>query len=190
MSTDRIAVHESIVSGFTEVLKKHVEKLSQTSSGPPTVSTATSKQRLAKLVTSAIDSGAQLVSGLSSQDTLPGASFVPTILAKVPLHTPLYSEEAFGPLVSISTITTDEEAIKFANSTEYGLHAAVFTKDLRRALAIAKKLDVGAVHINSMTVHDEPTLPMGGVKASGWGRFNAQEGMEEFLTRKAVTWDD
>lgn len=190
MSTDRVAIHESIVSEFTEVLKRHVEKLSKSSPEPPNVSTAASKQRLARLVTSAIDAGAQLVSGLSSQATLPGASFVPTILANVPPHTPLYSEEAFGPLVSLSTIATDKEAIDFANSTEYGLHAAVFTKDLRRALAIAKKLEVGAVHINSMTVHDEPTLPMGGVKGSGWGRFNAQEGMEEFLTRKAVTWDD
>lgn len=63
-------------------------------------------------------------------------------------------------------------------------------KDLRHGLRIAKRLEVRACHINSMTAHDEPALPMGGVKGSGWGRFNGAEGLEELLVRKVVTWDD
>ncbi|KAF1967199.1 aldehyde dehydrogenase [Bimuria novae-zelandiae CBS 107.79] len=190
MGTDRIAVHKSIVSDFTKALQQHLETLLKASSEPPTVSSSASKQRLAQLVTSAMESGARVIAGIPSQTSLPGASFVPTILADVAPDTPLYKEEAFGPLVTLSTFETDEEAMKFANATEYGLHGAVFTRDLRRALAMAKRLEVGAVHINSMIVHYEPALPMGDVKGSGWGRFNAQEGMEEFLVRKAVTWDD
>ncbi|KAJ4305880.1 hypothetical protein N0V90_001413 [Kalmusia sp. IMI 367209] len=190
MGTDRVAIHVSVASEFTEVLKQQLENLAKSSPSPPTVSSNTSKDRLTQLVTSAIGAGAQLIAGHPNPSSLPGTSFIPTILSNVPSTTPLYHEEAFGPLLSLCTFTTDNEAITFTNSTPYGLHAAVFSKDLRRAFGIAKKLDVGAVHVNSMTVHDEPALPMGGVKGSGWGRFNAAEGMEEFLCRKVVTWDD
>ncbi|KAF9739018.1 hypothetical protein PMIN06_010976 [Paraphaeosphaeria minitans] len=191
MGTDCIAVHASIVPVFTQVLQQRLEALSKSSPSPPTVSSAASKQRLDNLVSSALSSGARLIAGPQTQPShLSPATFLPTILVNVPPTVPLYHEEAFGPVLALSTFSTDAEAIAFANSTEYGLHGAIFSRDLRRALGIAKKLEVGAVHINSMTVHDEPALPMGGVKGSGWGRFNAGEGMEEFLSRKVVTWDD
>lgn len=189
MGTDRITVHTSIAPAFTQVLQNRVGALSKSAPGPPTISSTASKQRLAHLVTSALSAGARLIAGPPTQPSSP-ATFLPTILADVPLNSPLYHEEAFGPLVALSTFSTDAEAIAFANSTAYGLHGAIFSRDLRRALGIAKRLEVGAVHINSMTVHDEPALPMGGVKGSGWGRFNAGDGMEEFLVRKVVTWDD
>ncbi len=83
---------------------------------------------------------------------------------------------------------TDEEAIEIANDTEYGLSGAVFTENLGRGLKIAKEIDSGAIHINSMSVHDEAMLPHGGVKKSGWGRFNAQWGVEEFQKLKTVTY--
>ncbi|KAF2452174.1 aldehyde dehydrogenase family protein [Karstenula rhodostoma CBS 690.94] len=172
MGTDRIAVHTSIAPAFTQVLQQRLEAFSKSAPGPPTVSSSASKERLARLVTSALSSGARLIAGPPAQPPSP-ATFLPTILADVPPSTTLYHEEAFGPLVSLSTFSTDAEAIAFANSTPYGLHGAIFSRDLRRALGIAKKLEVGAVHINSMTVHDEPALPMGG-----------------FLVRKVVTWDD
>ncbi|PQE20289.1 aldehyde dehydrogenase family protein [Rutstroemia sp. NJR-2017a BBW] len=99
-------------------------------------------------------------------------------------------EEAFGPVAAYSIAQNDDEAVRMANDTEFGLSAAVFTQDLRKGFAIAKQLQSGAVHINSMSVRDEPALPMGGVKSSGWGRFNTISGMNEFLVQKAVTWDD
>ncbi|KAK7185137.1 hypothetical protein DPSP01_000748 [Paraphaeosphaeria sporulosa] len=191
MGTDRITVHTSIAPAFTQVLQQRLEALSKSSPSPPIVSSAASRKRLDNLVASALSSGARVIAGPQAQSSHPSpATFLPTILADVPPTASLYHEEAFGPLVTLSSFATDADAIAFANSTEYGLHGAIFSRDLRRALSIAKKLEVGAVHINSMTVHDEPALPMGGVKGSGWGRFNAGEGMEEFLVRKVVTWDD
>ncbi|KAH7009677.1 aldehyde dehydrogenase [Ilyonectria destructans] len=88
----------------------------------------------------------------------------------------MYYEEYVGPTVSLIPIKSDKEAIGIANDTEYGLSSAVFSQDLRRALKIAKEIQSGAVHINSMTVHDNLDLPHGGVKSSGWGRFNGTVG--------------
>ncbi|KAK4951118.1 hypothetical protein LTR28_006898 [Elasticomyces elasticus] len=100
----------------------------------------------------------------------------------------IFYTESFGPSVALISVKDDEEAIELANDTEYGLSGSVFTEDLRRGLRIAKAIDSGAVHINGMSVHDEAALPHGGVKKSGWGRFNAQWGMEEFLKIKVVTY--
>ncbi|KAH7132210.1 aldehyde dehydrogenase domain-containing protein [Dendryphion nanum] len=190
MGTDRILAHASIAEKLVETIKEQLSAAAKESTSPPNVVSAGSKSRLAKLVSDAISHGAVLISGSDSQVNSPGADFVPTILGNLDSKAELYNEEAFGPFVSVQTFNEDDEAIRIANSTSYGLSAAVFTKDLRRGLAIAKRLQSGAVHINSMTVHDEPALPMGGVKSSGWGRFNAEEGMDEFLVRKCVTWDD
>jgi acyl-CoA reductase-like NAD-dependent aldehyde dehydrogenase len=189
MGTDRILAHESIVQPLLETMKTHLAAAAKENATPPNVVSSASKQRLAALVSNALEKGANLIAGPSSQPSSP-ASFIPTILSDVPATANLRTEEAFGPLVSISSFSSEDEAISIANNTEYGLHAAVFTKDLRKGLRIAKRLEVGATHINSMTVHDESNLPMGGVKASGWGRFNGAEGMEEFLVRRVVTWDD
>jgi acyl-CoA reductase-like NAD-dependent aldehyde dehydrogenase len=82
----------------------------------------------------------------------------------------------------------EDEMIELANDTEYGLAASVYAEDLRTAFRVADRLDSGAVHINSMTVHDEFSLPHGGVKKSGFGRFNGAQGLDEFLYYKTVTW--
>jgi acyl-CoA reductase-like NAD-dependent aldehyde dehydrogenase len=190
MGTDRILCHSSIAPKLIDIMKQQLAETAEGSVALPNVVSSASKGRLAKLVTDALSQGAQIIAGSDAQPNIPSTSFVPTILSHVDKSSRLHHEEAFGPLVSISTFETEDEAVILANDTEYGLHAAVFTKDLRKGLAIAKRLEVGAVHINSMTVHDEPALPMGGLKGSGWGRFNAAEGMDEFLCRKAVTWDD
>lgn len=77
-----------------------------------------------------------------------------------------------------------------ADPGERGLTSAVFTEDLRRGLRIAKKIETGAVQISSMTVHDETVLPHEGAKKSGWGRFNGQEGLKEWVRTKTVAWTD
>lgn len=102
----------------------------------------------------------------------------------------IYHTETFGPSVSIIPIESEDQAINIANDTEYGLSSAVFTRDLGTGFRVANQIHSGAVHINSMTIHDEAALPHGGVKGSGYGRFNAQSGFEEFLTTKCVTWVD
>jgi acyl-CoA reductase-like NAD-dependent aldehyde dehydrogenase len=190
MGTDRILAHSSIAPKLIEAMNTQLAAAAKSSDPLPDVVSAASKTRLAKLVSDALSHGAKLISGSADQSTPGPASFIPTILGDVPPQSQLFQEEAFGPVASVTTFDDVDKAIEFANSTPYGLSAAVFTRDLRRGFAIAKKLQSGAVHINSMTVHDEAALPMGGVKNSGWGRFNAEEGMEEFLVRKCVTWDD
>ena len=99
----------------------------------------------------------------------------------------LYNTESFGPTVSIIEIETEEDAVRMANDTPYGLTSAVFTEDLRRGLRLAKRIESGAVHINGMTVHDETMLPHGGVKCSGYGRFGSG-GLEEWVRSKTVTF--
>ena len=114
----------------------------------------------------------------------------PVVLSDVSEKMDIYYTESFGPTVSVFTVESDEEAIKIANDTDYGLASAVFTEDLRRGLKIAKAIETGAVHINSMSVHDEALLPHGGAKKSGFGRFNSREGLEEWVRTKIVTWKD
>jgi len=112
----------------------------------------------------------------------------PVVLSGITEAMDLYKTESFGPSVSIFEVEEEEEALRIANDTEYGLSAAVFTEDLRRGLRWAGEIESGAVHVNSMTVHDESALPHGGVKASGYGRFNAQYGLGEWVRTKTVTY--
>lgn len=112
----------------------------------------------------------------------------PVILGNVKKNMDIYSQESFGPSVSLFTFQTEREALDLANDTEYGLTASIFSKDLKAAFDLADSLESGAVHINSMTVHDESSLPHGGVKDSGFGRFNGSQGLDEFLYYKTVTW--
>ena len=104
----------------------------------------------------------------------------------------IHQTESFGPSVSMFTFETEAEAIELqvANDTEYGLSAVVFTEKLQTGLRMSRQIESGAVHINSMTVHGEYTLPHGGVKSSGFGRFNGYQGLDEFLYSKTVTWMD
>jgi acyl-CoA reductase-like NAD-dependent aldehyde dehydrogenase len=111
----------------------------------------------------------------------------PLILTDVQSSMRIYHEESFGPVVSVITYETDDEALRIANDTDYGLSSAIFTRDLRKAIRLAKRIETGAVYINNMTVHDEVVLPHGGAKASGFGRFNT--GLEEWLRMKNITFD-
>ncbi|KAA8567390.1 hypothetical protein EYC84_010410 [Monilinia fructicola] len=152
--------------------------------------------RLQEVVAKALSEGASSLLGDTEQlkpketDGTSPVVFTPMIIGDIKEDMPLWRDENFGPVVAYMIAKSDEEAIDMANDTEYGLSAAVFTQDLRKGFTIAKQLESGAVHINSMSVRDEPALPMGGVKKSGWGRFNTVLGMEEFLVAKSVTWDD
>ncbi len=99
----------------------------------------------------------------------------------------LYSEESFGPLVTIIPVEGPEEAVTVANDTEYGLSAAVFSQDVAGALELAQRIESGICHINDTTVHDEPQMPFGGVKSSGWGRFGGRAALEEFTELRWIT---
>jgi acyl-CoA reductase-like NAD-dependent aldehyde dehydrogenase len=113
----------------------------------------------------------------------------PIILTNVKNDSDLYHNESFGPSVALYTFET-EEALWIANDTDYGLSGTVFTRDLAAGLGIARGYETGAVHINGMTIHDETNLPHGGMKKSGFGRFNGLPGLEEWVRSKVVTWKD
>ena len=99
----------------------------------------------------------------------------------------IYDEEIFGPVASIIRVEGDEEALRVANETEYRLSAAVFGRDLGRALGVARRVESGMCHINAATIHDEPHMPFGGVKASGYGRFGGVAAIAEFTELRWLT---
>ena len=97
---------------------------------------------------------------------------------------------AGGPIVAIVPVDDVDEAVRVANDTEYGLSSAVFSADVDAALAVARRLQTGMCHINDATVNDEPQMPFGGVKDSGWGRFGGKAALEEFTELRWITIQD
>ncbi|KAJ5425208.1 hypothetical protein N7465_000278 [Penicillium sp. CMV-2018d] len=191
MATDRILVHTSILPSFTEALQKALAAGAAASALPPTLVNTASKTRVEALIANAVSAGAHFISG--SADSIPtdsGVRMAPAVLGGVKEDMALWQEESFASVAACMPFDSEDEAIRLANGSGYGLSASVFTEDLRRGLAMARRIQSGAVHINSMTIHDEPALPHGGVKNSGWGRFNTDEGLNEFLVTKSVTWMD
>ncbi len=111
----------------------------------------------------------------------------PTLLDGVTEQMRLYREESFGPLVAMIRVDGEEEALRVANDSEYGLSAAVFSRDTARAMRVAQRIESGICHINAPTVHDEPQMPFGGVKGSGYGRFGGKAGINEFTELRWMT---
>ena len=99
----------------------------------------------------------------------------------------LMMEESFGPVASVIVVEDVEAAIRVANDSDYGLSAAVFTADTNEGLRVARQIQSGICHINGATVHDEPQMPFGGVKDSGYGKFGSRAGLDEFTELRWVT---
>jgi acyl-CoA reductase-like NAD-dependent aldehyde dehydrogenase len=99
----------------------------------------------------------------------------------------LFVEESFGPVVALTRAANEQTLVKLANSSEYGLSSAVFTRDVSRGIQIAKQLESGICHINGPTVHDEAHMPFGGVKSSGYGRFGGKAAIEQFTELRWIT---
>jgi acyl-CoA reductase-like NAD-dependent aldehyde dehydrogenase len=99
----------------------------------------------------------------------------------------LYHDESFGPVVGIIRVADEAEAVRVANDSEYGLSAAVFTRDATRGLRVARQIRSGICHVNGPTVHDEPQMPFGGVGASGYGRFGGKAAIDAFTELRWIT---
>src|SRR5690606_1390639 len=136
---------------------------------------------LEKQVNSSIKAGAKLEIGGKRQ----GAYFEPTILSNVTKNMAAFDEETFGPVLSVTTFKTVDEAIELSNSSRYGLGVSVFTQNIEEAENLASRFDEGAVFINEL-VKSDPRLPFGGVKQSGYGRELSEHGIKEFLNRKTI----
>jgi acyl-CoA reductase-like NAD-dependent aldehyde dehydrogenase len=188
MSTRRIIVEEPIAREFTE---KFVKKASAYKVGNPKepdtiIGPLINQQQLDKVkksVDAAVRDGAKILCGGKAE----GPCYCPTVLIDVKPETPFACEETFGPVVSVIKAKDADEAVAIANATMYGLSAAVFTRDFAKGMAIAERIESGIVHINDQTVHDEPQVPFGGVKDSGWGRFGGKAALEEFTELRWIS---
>ena len=188
MSTERIIVDETIADQFLEKLKAKAETFRASDPRDPdcvlgAMITEQAAQRVKGLIDDALVKGATLVTGGRQE----GVFVDPTILDGVVPTMRLYYEESFGPIASIIRVSDVDEAVSVANDTEYGLAAAVFGRDVSRALNVAQRLESGICHINSATIQDEPQMPFGGVKASGYGRFGGKAGIDSFTELRWIT---
>jgi aldehyde dehydrogenase (NAD+) len=188
MSTRRVIVEKPIAKEFNE---KFIKKVSAFKVGNPKepdtiIGPLVNKHQFDQVknsVEAAVRNGAKILCGGKSE----GLCYYPTVLTNVKPSTPFACEETFGPVVSVIEVKDEEEAVAVANDTMYGLSAAVFTRDLAKGLAIAERIESGIVHINDQTVHDEPQVPFGGVKDSGWGRFGGKAAIEEFTELRWIS---
>ena len=188
MSTRRIIIEKPIADEFIE---KFVKKVSGFKVGnpkePDTIIGPIINQyqldEIKKSVEAAVRDGAKVLCGGKAD----GPCYYPTVVTNVKPGTPFSYEETFGPVVSVIPVEDEEEALTVANETPYGLSAAVFTQNFAKGLAIAERIESGIVHINDQTVHDEPQVPFGGVKDSGWGRFGGRAALEEFTELRWIS---
>ncbi|TRC79564.1 aldehyde dehydrogenase [Mesorhizobium sp. WSM4307] len=190
MSTERLIVDERIADEF-------VSKLAARASGLPagdprghvvlgSLISSQAADKMEELVADAVAKGAKLVAGGKRTGTVVEA----TLLDHVTPAMRVYAEESFGPVKPVIRVKGEDEAVRVANDTEYGLSSAVFSRDIKRAMAVAARIEAGICHINGPTVGDEAQMPFGGVKGSGYGRFGGKASIAEFTDLRWVTIED
>lgn len=189
-AANRIYVHESIADEFTTKLTKAMSAL-KVGNGLETdvdVGPLVNRNTLDKVqyfVDDAVSKGAKIECGGKAMEG-GGFFFPPTVLSNVPADADCVSDEIFGPVAAIQTFTDQEDVIKRANDTEYGLVAYVFSEDMKRALHVCERMDYGMVGLNRGLVSD-PAAPFGGSKQSGLGREGGHEGMLEFMETQYIS---
>ncbi|KAK4556681.1 hypothetical protein LTR86_006252 [Recurvomyces mirabilis] len=184
-STERIIVHHKVAQEFQNIL---VKIMSNEQGGQAVHAGIADKAR--EILQEAKDAGNEFIVGGPEMATKNGVK--PSIVVIDP-KTPkdklrIVDEETFGPSASLYVVASDEEAIRVANNSAYGLNATIHSTNMERAIKMGRELEYGQVHINSISVFTSWTGPQGGVKGSGWGRQNASWGLEEFLQEKFITY--
>ncbi|MEO8754341.1 MAG: aldehyde dehydrogenase [Casimicrobiaceae bacterium] len=189
MSTERIIVDEKVADEF---IKRFVAKVQTLKVGDPSTGNfpigacvdARTVEHVKALIADATAKGGKIVTGGNGSG---GAFFEPTVVDHVKSGMRIYGEESFGPIVGVLRARDTDHAVELANDSEYGLSAAVFSRDITRALTTAQRIDSGICHINSPTVQDEGQVPFGGTKSSGYGRFGGKSGIAEFTELRWVS---
>jgi acyl-CoA reductase-like NAD-dependent aldehyde dehydrogenase len=188
MSARRILVERSIADEFVDRLAKKTSGLKAGDPKEPDTiigplinedAVATVKSR----VDDAVAKGARVLAGGEAD----GSIYQATLLTDVPADSDFARFETFGPVAAIEIVDDADAAVARANATGYGLASGIITTDADRGLALADRIEAGIVHVNDQPVHDEPQVPFGGVKDSGWGRFGGTFAMDEFTELKWVT---
>ncbi|MEG3168047.1 aldehyde dehydrogenase [Sphingomonas sp. LB3N6] len=188
MSTERIIVVDAVADAFAA---KFAVKVGSMPVGDPregkaplgAVVDSKTVAHVGSLIEDALAQGAVQLNGGASDGVLMPAH----VIDKVTPAMKLFRNESFGPVVGIARARNEAHAIELANDTEYGLSAAVFTRDTARGLRVARQIKSGICHINGPTVHDEAQMPFGGVKSSGYGRFGGKAGIDSFTELRWIT---
>jgi acyl-CoA reductase-like NAD-dependent aldehyde dehydrogenase len=191
MSTERIIVVESVADEFAAKFTAKVKTMAcgNPVAGNTPLGAVVDRKTVDKcyaLIQDALDNGAELLAGgETTQNVLMPAHLVD----KVTPEMKLFREESFGPVVGMIRARDEAHAIELANDTEYGLSAAVFTRDTARGIKVARQVHSGICHVNASTVSDEPQMPFGGTKASGYGRFGGKAGIDSFTELRWITFE-
>lgn len=188
MSTERIIVVDAVADEFAA---KFAAKAASMAVGDPregktplgAVVDAKTVTHVNALIDDATSKGAKVIAGGKADSVLMPATVVDGVTAAMNL----YRDESFGPVVAVIRARDEEHAVELANDSEYGLSAAVFTRDVARGLTIARRIRSGICHVNGPTVHDEAQMPFGGVGASGYGRFGGRQGIDSFTETRWIT---
>jgi acyl-CoA reductase-like NAD-dependent aldehyde dehydrogenase len=188
MSTERIIVVEAVAAEFST---RFAAKARSMATGDPregksplgAVVDRKTVTHVNALIDDAVSQGARLIAGGKAEGVLMPATVVDGVTSKMKL----YRDESFGPVVAMIRAKDEADAIRLANDSEYGLSAAVFTRDTARGLRVARQIRSGMCHINGSTVHDEAQMPFGGVGASGYGRFGGKAGIDQFTELRWIT---
>jgi acyl-CoA reductase-like NAD-dependent aldehyde dehydrogenase len=188
MSARRIVVERPIANDFvqrladkTSGLKAGDPKEPDTIIGPLINESAV--QTVRERVEDAVSKGAKVIAGGDGE----GSVYRATLLADVPEDSDFAKFETFGPVAAIEIVDGEDEAVERANATSYGLASGIITSDADKGLALARRIQAGIVHVNDQPVGDEPQMPFGGVKDSGWGRFGGTAAIDEFTELHWVT---
>jgi acyl-CoA reductase-like NAD-dependent aldehyde dehydrogenase len=188
MSTERIIVVDAVADAFVAKFKAKVDTMpvGDPRQGMTPLGAVVDQKTVdvvKALIHDALANGAEQVVGGASDGVLMPAH----VIDKVTTDMKLFRDESFGPVVGITRARDEAHAIQLANDTEYGLSAAVFTRDTARGLRVAKQIRSGICHVNGPTVHDEAQMPFGGTKASGYGRFGGKAGIDAFTELRWIT---
>lgn len=188
MSTERLIVDTKVADEFVERFRAKTQglRVGDPRKGDAPLGAVVDDKAvrcLRSLLDDAVKQGAKVVTG----GTADGVLFSPTIVDHVTPAMRLFREESFGPIVVVTRVSGVQDAIAKANDTEYGLSAAVFGRDIARAIAVAERIESGICHVNGSTVHDEAQMPFGGTKASGYGRFGGKAGIDAFTELRWIT---
>jgi len=191
-SIERCYVHESIAQEFTNLVVKETQLLKQDKASQDAIDVGamTNERQLQTVeehVSDAVEHGAEVRAGGHRLNDSHGWFYQPTVVTGVDHSMKLMRDETFGPVLPIMTFKTDEEAIRLANDSVYGLTASVFTRDIARGRRIAEKIDAGTVMVNEVVyTHAVAQTPWGGVKQSGYGRTHGRLGLLEMVTAQHI----